>query len=242
MHHDTPTKDAPMTKLSHNAARLTLAKQRQMTSLLDKEIAAVSSDMMFYKADWVPLYFDRGNKIISDCGQIWAFRAITLQGQFLWLVFNKDKVHGYHGLTKDPHEAIEMANASWAHRRVVRQDWDIVESAARALILGRLHFDVRAEDLHRRAEPLDDLDRVFPNRQNITAARHGFDQQLRHQLIAQRIAQAFNAGGTRRLVAIGGGAARNHPFDFSACQHLVIHPRLGQNGQGFNARLGQRKL
>ncbi len=141
-----------MTKLSHADARLTLAKQRRMTSLLDKEIAAESADMTFSKTDWVPLYFDRGNKVISDCGQIWAFRALTLKGEFLWLVFANDKVRGYHALTADPHTAIDLAKASWAHRRAVRRDWDIVERAARELLLGRLRFDVRIEDLH--ASPL----------------------------------------------------------------------------------------
>lgn len=57
-----------MTKISHTAARLQLAKQRQMTSLIDQEILSNSTDMKFTKADWVPLYFDLGNKVTSDDG------------------------------------------------------------------------------------------------------------------------------------------------------------------------------
>lgn len=136
-----------MTRLSHAAARLALAQQRQMTSLMEKEIIAETPDMVFTKADWVPLYYDRGHKVTSDCGTIWAFRALTLKGQFLWFVLTKDKTHGYHATATDPIAAIEMAKRAWDHRRAVRQDWHKVESTARDLILGRQRFDVRIEDL-----------------------------------------------------------------------------------------------
>lgn len=141
-----------MTKLSPAAARLTLAKQRRMTSLMEKEILAESADMVFYKSDWVPLYYDRGHRVTSDCGQIAAFRALTLKGKFLWLVFAKDKVRGFHAMADDPFEAMEQAKQAWAHRRLVRQEWDTVERAARDLITGRRRFDVCVEDLY--ASPL----------------------------------------------------------------------------------------
>ena len=141
-----------MTKLSHSAARLLLAQQRRMTSLMDMEIASAGPDMVFTKADWVPLYYDRGHAVSDARGRIVAFRALTLKGQFLWMVFAQDKARGYHASTDDPFEAIEMAKASWAHRRAVRQEWDLVERTARDLILGRQRFDVRIEDLH--ASPL----------------------------------------------------------------------------------------
>lgn len=141
-----------MTRLSQAHARLTLAMQRPMTSLLEREFAAESADIVFYDADWVPLYFDRRHKVGSDCGRIWAYRALTLKGQFLWLVFAMDKARGYHALTRDPIDAIDMANAAWAHRRAVRQDWHHVERTARDLLMGRVRFDVRIEDLY--ASPL----------------------------------------------------------------------------------------
>ena len=141
-----------MTKLSHAAARLLLAQTRRMTSLMEIEIASAGPDMVFTKADWVPLYFDRGNGVTSDCGQITAYRAMTLKGHFLWMVFARDKSRGYHASTQDPHDAIDMARQSWAQRRAVRQEWDLVERTARDLIRGRQRFDVRIEDLH--ASPL----------------------------------------------------------------------------------------
>lgn len=141
-----------MTKLSHTAARLLLAQQRSMTSLMEMEIASAGPDMVFTKTDWVPLYYDRGHAVTAERGRITAFRALTLKGQFLWMVFVQDKVRGYHAMTDDPFDAIELAKASWAHRRAVRQEWDLVEATARDLLTGRQRFDVRIEDLH--ASPL----------------------------------------------------------------------------------------
>lgn len=136
-----------MTKISHTAARLQLAKQRQMTSLIDQEILSHSTKMMFTKADWVPLYFDRGNKVTSDDGQMSAYRAVTLKGELLWMVFTPTKECGYHASCSDPFEAMECAQTSWANRRALRQDWDQVEHTARDLLTGRKRFDVRIEDL-----------------------------------------------------------------------------------------------
>ena len=144
-----------MPKLSHSSARLLLAQQRPMTSLVDREIASAGPDLVYTSADWVPLYFDRGHGVTSDCGKITAFRALTLKGHFLWMVFARDKARGFHASTDDPHRAIEMALTAWAHRRAVRQDWHRVEATARDLIWGRQRFDVRREDLH--ASPLCSL-------------------------------------------------------------------------------------
>ncbi len=141
-----------MTKISHTAARLKLAKQRQMTSLMDQEILSHSTDMVFTKADWVPLYFDRGNKVTSDDGQMSTYRAVTLKGELHWMVFTPKKACGYHAFCSDPFEAMEQAKACWAHRRAVRQDWDQVQRTARDLLTGRQRFDVRMEDAE--ASPL----------------------------------------------------------------------------------------
>lgn len=136
-----------MTKITHTAARLQLAKQRQMTSLTDQEILSHSTEMVFTKADWVPLYFDRGNKVTSDDGQMAAYRAVTLKSELLWMVFTPTKECGYHASCSDPFETMERAKASWAERRAVRQEWDLVKSTARDLLTARQRFDVRIEDL-----------------------------------------------------------------------------------------------
>lgn len=144
-----------MTKISHSTARLLLAKQRQMTSLIDQEIASQSSDMVFTKADWVPLYYDRGYAVQSDCGQMTAYRAVTLKGEYLWMVFSPTRTRGYHASATDPVEAMEQAQQSWSERRTVRSNWVEVEQTAKDLITGRQKFDVTIEDVY--ASPLCSL-------------------------------------------------------------------------------------
>ena len=63
------------------------------------------------------------------------------------MVFTPTKECGYHASCSDPFEAMERAKASWAERRAVRQEWDIVKSTARDLLTARQRFDVRIEDL-----------------------------------------------------------------------------------------------
>lgn len=144
-----------MTLEKHAATRLLLAKQRQMTSLLEKEIIAESSDVVFSKEDWVPLYMDLGNMVVSDCGQFTAYRAATLKGQLIWMVYTSGKEKGYHAMCDDPVDAIERAKETWNHRRAIRQNWCHVEKLQRDLLRGRQRFDVRVEDL--KASPLCSL-------------------------------------------------------------------------------------
>lgn len=137
---------------SHAPALRMLAKERQMTSLIEKEIISAGADFVFDKTNWVPLYFDRNYAVTSDCGKMTAYRAVTTKGQLLWLVFTPAKSHGYHALCADPVAAMEEAQRAWARRRAVRQDWASVERSARDLIFGRQKFDIRLEDAQ--ASPL----------------------------------------------------------------------------------------
>ena len=141
-----------MTKLSHATARLLLAKKRQMTSLIEKEMIAASDALVFDKTDWVPLYLDRGNMVTSDCGTMKAYRALTMKGQPLWMVYTAGKTRGYHAQHDDPFAAMDEARQVCAQRRAVRQNWSQVERTARDLLTGRQRFDILIEDLH--ASPL----------------------------------------------------------------------------------------
>jgi len=100
-----------MTKTTRSAARLLLAKQRQMTSLLDKEIIAESADMVFRKSQSVVFYYDRGNAVTSDCGQKRAFKAVSLKGEILWFVQTPQVPQGQPIFTSDPHDAMDQARA-----------------------------------------------------------------------------------------------------------------------------------
>ncbi len=136
-----------MTNLTHPAACLRLAQDRPMTSHIDSDVIAVSADMVFDRSDYVPLYYDLGHKITSDCGTIDAYRALAMTGDFHWLVFTPGKRKGYHAQCEDPFEAMERAKQCWAHRRAVRQEWVSVEATARDLLWGRQSFDVTVDDL-----------------------------------------------------------------------------------------------
>ena len=134
-----------MSRSKHRAAKHLLASQRQMTSLIDKEIISSGSEFAYYRKDWVPLYYDTGYAVTSDCGKLIAYRAATLRGQLLWLVFHPNKKHGFHAIADDPLLAMDHAQAAWARRAHVRKNWSEVEDAARDLIIGRQNFTVSLE-------------------------------------------------------------------------------------------------
>lgn len=141
-----------MTQLTHIAACERLARERPMTSLIDRDILAESADMIHDKADYIPLYYDLGHAVTSDCGTMTAYRAITMRGELHWLVFTEGKTRGYHGMCEDPFLAIERARAVRVARRKVKSEWAAVEKTARDLIWGRTRFWVTVEDLE--ASPL----------------------------------------------------------------------------------------
>lgn len=144
-----------MSNFKHQVAKRLLAQQRQMTSLIDKEIISSGGEFIFDKTDWVPLYYDTGYDVRSECGTATAYRAATLDGHLLWLVFTPAKRRGYHATSHDPVQAIADAKASWARRSMVRKEWDGVEHSARALRKFQGDFDIRIEDAQ--ASPLCSL-------------------------------------------------------------------------------------
>ncbi|MEP5152688.1 hypothetical protein [Planktotalea sp.] len=135
-----------MTHFKHQVAKHLLAQQRQMTSLIDKEIISSGGTFEFDKTDWVPLYYDTGYAVRSECGAAMAYRAVTMDAQLLWLVFTPSKRRGYHATAHDPVQAIADAKAAWARRSMVRQNWQMVEQTARDLRRFQQRFDVRIED------------------------------------------------------------------------------------------------
>lgn len=134
--------------LNHSKNRLfkALAAERQMTSLLDKEIVSAGDDFVFLRSDWISLYYDRAHVIRSDDGSQHAYRAITKQGEKLWLVFSRGKTRGYHAECDCPFEAFEAAKDALFRRRQIKANWTDVTRLARDLRLRRLQLDVRIED------------------------------------------------------------------------------------------------
>lgn len=130
----------------------TLAAERQMTSLIDKEIIASSAPFIFLRSDWVSLYYDPDHVITSDDGSQYAHRAVTLCGEKLWLVFSTGKQRGYHAESSCPFEAFDEARDALDRRRRVKADWDDVRRLARDLRLRRHSLDILIEDAE--ASPL----------------------------------------------------------------------------------------
>lgn len=139
-------------KADHGQLKTRLAKQRQMMSLIEKDIVAGSDAMVRVTENWVPMWIDEGHRIASDCGQLSAFRGISFDGKLMWLVRSSKKKHGYHAQTDCPFEAFEEAQCAWRRRAEVRAEWSEVERIARALLTGREKFSVSRADAH--ASPL----------------------------------------------------------------------------------------
>lgn len=133
-----------------------LAAERQMTSLIDKDFIANGESFTFYRSDWVPLYYDRGNAVTSDDGSQTAYRAITTRGDLLWLVFSAGKTRGYHAEDACPFDACHTARCALNRRRAIKQnDWQEVRQLARALRQRRIKMDVRIADAE--ASPLCEM-------------------------------------------------------------------------------------
>ena len=130
----------------------TLANERQMTSLMEKEVVAGIGDFVYDRANWVSLYYDTGRRAHSDDGTQVAYRAITTDGQLLWYVKTDGKAHMYHSLATCPFEAFEEANAAIAKRRSVKSGWADVQAHAWRLATFRERHDVLIKDAY--ASPL----------------------------------------------------------------------------------------
>ncbi len=133
---------------SLNDARLraTLAKERQMMSLIEREIIGGSDQIVRHSENWVHMWVDTGHRVMSDCGTMVAERGITRGGRLLWLITREGKRHAFHATAQDPFAAFEQANAAQARRREVRGQWATVKRLRRDLLTGRRHMDVTLED------------------------------------------------------------------------------------------------
>lgn len=135
----------------HAPLKAKLIGQRQMLSLIEKEIAMNVGDLVQDRENWVRMWVDTGHIVTSDNGIIQAFRGIDFDGTLMWLVRHPNKKHGYHSRLSDPFAAMLEATHAWQERRRVRGRWPLVKAIAWDLILGRKSFDVTRDDAHRSA-------------------------------------------------------------------------------------------
>lgn len=135
----------------HAHLKSRLVKERQMMSLMEKEIAVIIGDLVQNHENWVRMWVDTGHIVTCDDGKISAYRGIDFDGQLMWLVQHPRKKHGYHSLHADPFDAIEEAQTAWKERARVKAKWPEVKALARDLIIGRKSFTVTREDAYRSA-------------------------------------------------------------------------------------------
>lgn len=135
----------------HAPLKTKLVGQRQMLSLIDKEIAVSVGDLIQDRENWVHMWIDTGHIVTDDNGVVQAFRGIDFEGTLMWMVRHPKKKHGYHSRLSDPFDAIAEARSAWKDRSRVRARWPLVKQIAWDLIMGRKSFDVTRADAHRSA-------------------------------------------------------------------------------------------
>ena len=123
-----------------------LAADRQMTSLIDKELIASGDAFTYLRSDWVSLYYDQAHFVTSDDGSQTAYRAVTTSGEMLWLVFSTGKTRGYHAESACPFDAFHEARDALDRRRAVRKNWGEIKQLGQDLRLRRIKMEVRIED------------------------------------------------------------------------------------------------
>ncbi|MEO0566373.1 MAG: hypothetical protein AAF066_01465 [Pseudomonadota bacterium] len=134
----------------HIKRRQQLAMQRPMTSLLERDILAISDELEYDYQNWVAAYVDRQHKASFDGGVTTAYRAISISdGALFWLVTHVEKKFAYHSEKLDPLDAVRDAERAWIDRKAVRRQWHKVEEQARDLLMGRVKLKVTVDDAMR---------------------------------------------------------------------------------------------
>ncbi len=125
----------------------TLINTRELTSLMDREMALATGDVKRETINWVPMWIDWGHAFRSEKAKATAIRAIADTGDLLWYVRHDTKKHGYHSSISEPFQAIAEAEDAWNHRRVVRREWRDVVALSNELLTGRRKFSVTMQDI-----------------------------------------------------------------------------------------------
>ncbi len=134
-----------------------LADARKHASPAERDQAADGRDFEFDDGDGVPVYFDRGNRVVSDDGLHVAYRAVTFRGELLWIVFTSGKPRGYHSDAGDPYDAFEACRQALIRRRLVEADWDEVKALAWKLRFGLARMDIQLRDVQAAAVSCPEL-------------------------------------------------------------------------------------
>ena len=134
--------------LSRDVLWSRLARERQMVSLMEKEMIPLVEPFTRKRENWVPMWVDLGHRVECESGEAVALRAITDRGELLWFVRQSGQRLGYHSQEADPVAAIEEARAARQARRAVRQRWDEVQKLRSEALRGKHRFTVSRQDAY----------------------------------------------------------------------------------------------
>ena len=129
-----------------------LARERQMMSLMEKEMIPLVEPFARKRENWVPMWVDLGHRVVCETGTAVALRAITDRGELLWFVRQTGQRLGYHAQDSDPVAAIAAAREARNARRAIRARWDEVRRLRDDVLRGKKSFPVHINDAY--ASPL----------------------------------------------------------------------------------------
>ena len=96
--------------------------------------------------DWVKVWVDEGQYVRDDASKVTATRAITDEGQLIWMVKLDGKRFSYHATSTLARDAFEEAKEAREKRRLVTKRWTEVKQLRRDILLGRRRLRVTIED------------------------------------------------------------------------------------------------
>ncbi|MEL6639821.1 MAG: hypothetical protein AAFP98_00680 [Pseudomonadota bacterium] len=138
--------------LSRDVLWSRLARERQMISLMEKEMIPLVEPFARKRENWVPMWVDLGHRVTCETGMAVALRAISDRGELLWFVRQDGQRLGYHSQEADPVAALAEARTARIGRKAVRQRWDDVTRLRYKILRGKHRFRVTRDDAY--ASPL----------------------------------------------------------------------------------------
>lgn len=98
------------------------------------------------KDNWVSTWIDDGQCVPHSNGKNVAKRAITDDGQLIWMVYSTGRRFAYHSNAATPVEAFEQAADARRKRKRIAMRWPEIVRLRRRVLLGRVRVTVRTQD------------------------------------------------------------------------------------------------
>lgn len=123
-----------------------LAVERKLLSAEFTGLQPTAGDIQRHSESWVRMWVDMSYAVFSDCGDMYARRGLTDDGQMIWLVKHIQRRLAFHAVGHDPALAFRRAEDAWRRCDEMRARSGEARRLIRDLILGRERFDVTVAD------------------------------------------------------------------------------------------------